>query len=160
MNTVFLLTGGNLGNRLENLNSAAALINKKCGSIIKRSSFYQTAAWGFTNQPDFYNQALAIQTLLNLMQALLDIEKILGRKREIKMGPRIIDIDILLAGDLVYNSSIVTIPHPHIAERRFVLIPLTEIAADAVHPVFNKTISRLLNECKDELPVHKISVEK
>lgn len=159
MNTAFLLTGGNLGDRLHNLEEAAKLIEKNCGSIQQLSSVYQTAAWGYTNQPDFYNQALEICTLLdadNLMQALLDIENKLGRKRSFKMAPRIIDIDILLMNDLVYTSSTVIIPHPHLEERKFVLTPLAEIAGEIIHPVFNKTINELLVECKDELTVHKI----
>jgi 2-amino-4-hydroxy-6-hydroxymethyldihydropteridine diphosphokinase len=160
MNTAFLLTGGNLGNRLQNLETAAILIEKGCGHIYRSSSVYETAAWGYTNQPDFYNQALAIQTKLspdNLMTALMDIEMKMGRKRSFKNEPRIIDIDILLMDELVYESASVIIPHPRLVERRFVLTPLSEIAGDVRHPVFNKTISDLLIECKDELPVHKIS---
>jgi len=163
MKTAFLLTGGNLGNRLQNLERAASLIEENCGDILQLSSVYQTAAWGFTNQPDFYNQAIALQTLLQpdvLMQALLDIEKIMGRERSFKMAPRIIDIDILLIGELVYQSQLVTVPHPRLAERRFVLTPLAEIAGNIIHPVFHKTINELLVDCKDELTVHKISINK
>ncbi|MEP6465009.1 MAG: 2-amino-4-hydroxy-6-hydroxymethyldihydropteridine diphosphokinase [Parafilimonas sp.] len=163
MSTAFLLTGGNLGNRLQNLEDAVTLIKKNCGNILQLSSVYQTAAWGFADQPDFYNQAIAIQTSLkpdNLMQALLDIEKIMGRERSFKMAPRIIDIDILLMDKMIYQSQIVTIPHPHLTERRFVLTPLAEIAGDSIHPFFHKTINELLLDCKDELTVHKISANK
>jgi len=160
MSNAFLLTGGNLGNRLRNLEEAVELIEKTCGNVYKFSSIYETAAWGITDQPDFYNQALAINTSLepdNLMAALLNIEEAMGRQRSIKMGPRIIDIDILLMNGMAYNSATVTIPHPHLTERRFVLTPLAEIAGEIVHPVFKKTIHELLAECKDELPVYKIS---
>jgi 2-amino-4-hydroxy-6-hydroxymethyldihydropteridine diphosphokinase len=159
MNTAFLLTGGNLGNRLENLANAVKLIEKNCGNIHKLSFIYETAAWGYTNQPDFYNQAIELRTLLdpdNLMMSLLNIEDEIGRKRSIKLGPRVIDIDILLMNDMVYQSSTVTIPHPHLAERRFVLTPLAEIGGEITHPFLKKTINELLAECKDKLAVHKI----
>src|ERR1700750_3440022 len=133
MNTAFLLTGGNLGDRSQNLKKASDIIEARCGVIQQRSFIYQTAAWGFTDQPDFFNQALQLQTNFNadeLMKALLQIEKILGRKRDIKMGPRTIDIDILLMNDIIYQSETVIIPHPHLAERRFALAPLAEIAGD------------------------------
>jgi 2-amino-4-hydroxy-6-hydroxymethyldihydropteridine diphosphokinase len=160
MNTAFLLTGGNLGNRMQNLETAVNLIEKSCGNIYRSSSVYETAAWGFTSQPDFYNQVLALHTLLdtdNLMAVLLGIESIMGRVRSFKNEPRIIDIDILLVDGLVYNSASVIIPHPRLAERRFVLTPLAEIAGEIMHPVLHKTINELLLGCKDELPVHKIS---
>jgi len=160
MNTAFLLTGGNLGDRFFNLQTAKELIEKDCGKIIKESSVYQTAAWGFTEQPDFYNQALQLQTNLlpeELMQKLLTIEKNMGRERNIKMGPRIIDIDILLMDDFIINTPFTTIPHPRLAERRFALTPLAEIAPDIMHPVLHESIKQLLTVCKDNLPVYKIS---
>ena len=160
MNIAFLLTGGNLGDRSQNLHKAARLIERDCGHIINSSSVFQTAAWGFTQQPDFYNQVIEINTELQpdeLMNALLKIENKLGRERSFKMAPRIIDIDILLMNGLVYQSETVTIPHPQLAERRFVLVPLAQIAGNIIHPVHNKTINQLLIECKDELTVHKIS---
>ncbi len=160
MNTAFLLTGGNLNNRSLNLQNAVKLIEACCGDIIQSSFVYQTAAWGFTDQPDFYNQALQLQTKLSaeeLMQSLLSVEKELGRKRDIKMGPRIIDIDILLMNDIILKSHLITIPHPRLADRRFALTPLAEIAPNTMHPVLHKSIKELLAECKDNLPVYKIS---
>ena len=159
MNTAFLLTGGNLGNRSDNLERASKHIQQTCGQVISASAIYKTAAWGFSAQPDFYNQALELQTFLSpdaLMLALLSIEEKMGRKRTVKMGPRIIDIDILLMDDMIHNSSILTIPHPHLQERRFALTPLAEIAANVMHPIFKKTINALLQECKDTLAVYKI----
>ncbi|HXL54670.1 MAG TPA: 2-amino-4-hydroxy-6-hydroxymethyldihydropteridine diphosphokinase [Chitinophagaceae bacterium] len=159
MNKAYLLTGGNLGNRLNNLTKARKLIEQYCGKIVQRSSVYETAAWGFEDQPDFYNEALEIATDLSaaqLMQKLLTIEERMGRKREIKMGPRIIDIDILLFNDDIIHQPHLTIPHEHLHERKFALMPLAEIAPNIIHPVLHKTIQQLLLECSDKLDVHKI----
>jgi 2-amino-4-hydroxy-6-hydroxymethyldihydropteridine diphosphokinase len=159
MNKAYLLTGGNLGNRLNNLIDAGKLIKQYCGKIAQQSAIYKTAAWGFTDQPDFYNQALEIQTQLSpeqLLEKLLTIEKQMGRKRDVKLGPRTIDIDILLFNNEIINQRHLTIPHPRLHERRFALTPLAEIAPNIIHPVLHKTIQQLLLECIDMLDVHKI----
>jgi 2-amino-4-hydroxy-6-hydroxymethyldihydropteridine diphosphokinase len=158
MNEAYLLTGGNLGNRLNNLQIARELIEQEIGKIIKGSSVYQTAAWGFKDQPAFLNQALLISTSLQaetLMNILLMIEEQMGRKRSFKMGPRTIDIDILLFNCDIINSSNLTIPHPRLHVRKFALIPLAEIAPNLVHPVMHKTIDELLAACSDESDVYK-----
>src|SRR4051794_36379151 len=138
MNKAYLLTGGNLGNRMNNLIGAVKLIEQYCGKITQQSATYKTAAWGFTDQPEFYNEALEIQTELSpehLMETLLTIEAQMGRKRDIKMGPRIIDIDILLFNNEIIHQPHLTIPHPFLHERRFALTPLAEIAPNIIHPI-------------------------
>lgn len=157
--TAYLLIGGNVGDRLNNLTTAIHKINKHCGTIQQVSSIYETAAWGFTNQPHFLNQVIVLNTNLQpeeLMQQLLQIEEEMGRKRLIKMGPRIIDLDILLIDDLILNTTILQLPHPQLPNRKFALLPLNEIASEIVHPVEKKTISQLLQECNDHLDVQKI----
>ncbi len=158
MNKVFLLIGGNLGNREKNFGTAKKLIEQHCGVILNSSSIYETAAWGKTDQPSFLNQVLEIETELNakqLIRSILKLERLMGRERKEKYGPRIIDIDILLFNDEQYDYSFLKIPHPEIQNRRFALIPLAEIAPDLRHPVLKKSILQLLKECRDELSVKK-----
>lgn len=158
MHTAYLLIGGNMGNRAAYLEQAINYIRKDCGDILLQSAIYETAAWGVTDQPAFYNQALAIHTRFEpevLMKQLLAIEETMGRKRVQKMGPRIIDLDILLIDDLVVSTGLLTLPHPALPLRRFALLPLAEIAPTLVHPVLQKTITRLLLECTDRLDVQK-----
>src|SRR3954466_9348683 len=155
MNTAYLLAGSNMGNRTAYLQQATKIIEEQCGSIIARSHIYETAAWGVLDQPSFYNQALAVQTLLQpeqLMQTLLNIEATIGRLRVQKMGPRIIDLDVLLIDDLVLNTPWLTVPHPHLTERRFALAPLAEIAPALIAAIAGKTIAELLGICSDMLP--------
>lgn len=159
-NTAYLLIGGNLGNRKENLLQAVSFINEKCGQVSKSSSLYETAAWGNTDQPAFLNQALELSTQLSarqLIRRILKIEIQMGRIRKEKLGPRIIDIDILFFNEEVYDLRFLKIPHPEIQNRRFALIPLTEISPDLVHPLLKKTITELLRECPDNLTVNKYS---
>jgi 2-amino-4-hydroxy-6-hydroxymethyldihydropteridine diphosphokinase len=160
MNTVYLLIGGNLGYRKENFSRAISLINEQCGSLTKSSSVYETEAWGITDQPSFLNQALEIVTELNarqLMRKILKIEKIMGRVRKEKLGPRIIDIDILLFENEIHDLRFLKIPHPELQNRRFVLVPLAEINSGLQHPVLKKTIAQLLEECPDNLEVKRIA---
>jgi len=160
MNKAYLLIGGNLGNRYAYLQEAVRLIQESCGNIVHSSAIYETAAWGKTDQPSFYNQALVLETSLkpdDLMQHLLDIETAMGRKRTEKLGPRIIDLDILLIDELVISSSLLQLPHSALPNRKFALLPLSEIAPTLVHPVLHKTIAELLTDCTDELDVQKKS---
>lgn len=160
MNTAYLLTGGNLGEREKNLATAKEYIHLQCGKIISASALYETAAWGKTDQPAFLNQALEIQTSLNarqLMRRILKIEKLMGRERKEKYGPRVIDIDMLLFNNEIHNYPLLKLPHPEMQNRRFALLPLAEIASDIIHPVLNKPIKKLLEECADGLPVKKYS---
>ena len=159
MNRAFLLTGGNLGDRYENLQKALRLIKKNIGDITLQSSIYETAAWGKTDQPSFFNQVLHIQTQLpanDLLIELLKIENELGRIRDMRMGPRTIDLDILFYNDEIIETEGLVIPHPQIAYRRFVLTPMAEIAPFYIHPKLGIPVIELLENCSDKLPVQKI----
>jgi len=144
----YLSLGSNIGDREDHLHRAITLL-KTVGKVHVVSSFYETDPVEFLEQPTFLNCAVALQADLpptELMQQALNIERSLGRERYQKKGPRTIDIDILLYGDRVIKSDDLTIPHPVMARRRFVLLPLTEIAPGAHHPVLNKTARELLAE--------------
>jgi 2-amino-4-hydroxy-6-hydroxymethyldihydropteridine diphosphokinase len=156
MNKAYLLTGGNMGNREKNLATAKKLITERAGKVTRASALYETAAWGKTDQPSFYNQALEVETSIlpkDLLKLLLEIEMKLGRQRDEKYGPRTIDIDILLYGDQICNDPQLRIPHPELQNRRFALTPLAEIGPGLVHPVFKKSITELLAICTDTLEV-------
>ena len=158
MHLAYLLIGSNLGDKTTYLKNAGSYIQQQCGQIVKQSSFYETEPWGFTEQPSFLNQALCIQTELapaQLMHTLLQIESKMGRTRELKMGPRIIDLDILQIDQQIIDTPLLQLPHPAMHLRRFALIPMEEIAPQLIHPQFNKTITQLLAECTDQTDVQK-----
>ncbi len=159
-NRAYLLTGGNMGDRVDLLRKAAALIEENCGPVVRTSAIYETAAWGLEDQPSFLNQVIELQTGLaapELMQALLGIERELGRVRDARYGPRLIDIDILFYNDAVIDTENLLIPHPRMDQRRFVLTPLNELIPHFVHPVLGATVAQLLADCADPLAVNKFS---
>lgn len=156
--TVYLLIGGNQGDRLQNLQQAIRLLEQDAGEILQLSDIYETAAWGWEDQPAFLNQALALHTRLapeDLLQTTLQIEKKMGRERHRQYAPRNIDIDIIFYGDEVVNLPTLTIPHPQMAKRRFVLQPLADLAPDMMHPVEKITVCEMLAACEDTLPVRR-----
>jgi 2-amino-4-hydroxy-6-hydroxymethyldihydropteridine diphosphokinase len=159
MEISYILTGGNLGKRQENLEKAAAFIEDRCGKILRRSGLYETAAWGIATQPDFLNQVLELETKLSpheLLNSLLEIEQEMGRIRGEKFGPRTIDLDILLFGSHIMQTPLLEIPHPRIAERRFVLEPLAELIGDRSYPGTGMRIQEMLRQCPDPLAVRKM----
>jgi len=148
-----------MGNSNELLSIAIKNIEKKIGKVYRKSSLYQTAAWGNINQPDFINQVIIVKSKLDAgicMERALTIENELGRVRTQKNAPRIIDIDILYFNKDIINLSNLTVPHLAIQLRRFALVPLNELSPNFVHPVLKKTNHQLLKNCPDHLNVKKI----
>lgn len=138
MRDVYLGIGSNIGDRQKNLKTALKLISEEIGQIRKISSVYETEPWGLTSQPFFLNQVLVVRTEIkpdDLLEKISRIEKNAGRKRKVKWGPRILDIDILLYDDLILKTENLIIPHPQITRRAFVLIPLLEIKPDLSDPL-------------------------
>lgn len=158
MHTAYLSLGSNIGNRQQLMQQALTMLEATAGKILNRSAFYATKAWGITDQPDFLNMCVAIETELSageLLTKILQTETELGRERKIKWGERTIDIDILFFDNDIINQEDLIVPHPYIQDRRFILVPLADIANDLVHQVLLKTIKELLAECKDDLDVGK-----
>lgn len=158
-NKVYLLLGSNLGNRVFFLNRAIERLTESVGDLITKSSVYETQSWGYDDQP-YYNQVVEIATELQpltLLNLIHIIETDLGRKRTSNFyQARTIDIDILFYDVEVINTTDLIVPHRFLHLRKFVLIPLSEIAGNFVHPIFNKTINQLLEDCEDNLEVTKI----
>ena len=153
MNYILLL-GGNIGERAATLQNAKDAILKVCGPILKSSQIYETQAWGVENQQDFLNQVVVVDSNENpfiFLFQLLQIEKDLGRIRFEKWGERVIDIDILFIDQDIIESRSLTVPHIEVQNRNFALAPLAEIMPDLIHPILKKSISDLLEECKDHL---------
>ena len=159
MVNVFLLLGSNLGDRISFLNQAIALIGEEIATVSVTSSVYETASWGKTDLPDYLNQVIMINTNLSapiILEKALNIEQVLGRKREEKWGSRTIDIDILFYGQHIIDEPDLKVPHPELYNRRFTLEPLAEIVPLMIHPVLNKNILQLKTELKDNLIVKKL----
>lgn len=156
VNIVYLILGSNLGNKEHYLLEATNYIEQTIGKIVLKSSVYDTLPWGNSDQNNFLNQVICIETphsAEKILSEILSIEKKLQRIRNHKWEARTIDIDILFFNSEIIDTSILTIPHPLLHERRFVLVPLAEIAPDLAHPILLKPIKQLLIECKDELDV-------
>jgi len=159
MSEVFLGVGTNLGDREKNLSDVTAIIERSIGDILLASSIYETEPWGFEAKDEFLNMVLKVSTGLGpseLLSRILGIEISMGRLRgEKQYSSRIIDIDILLYGDRIIDEEDLCIPHPHLHERKFVLVPLSEIAPSLIHPVINQSIASLLFNCSDKSRVMK-----
>lgn len=146
--TVYLSLGTNLGDRLQNLSLALSNLPPMV-ELASASPIYETLPWGYTDQPSFLNQVIEARTELaptELLAFLKQLESQLGRKPSIRYGPRLIDLDILFYAGLVMETPALTIPHPRLTERAFVLVPLADLAPELVHPITGKTIKQLAQE--------------
>ncbi|WP_185866029.1 2-amino-4-hydroxy-6-hydroxymethyldihydropteridine diphosphokinase [Blattabacterium cuenoti] len=164
---VFLLQGSNKKNRKEYLDQSLILISQKIGKILKKSSYFESEAWNMKNSPPFYNRALYVKTShspISLLENILNIEFLIGRIGIKKnhnhyteeYEDREIDIDILFYDHIIIHSSILTVPHPLLHMRRFVLEPMCEIIPNKIHPIFNLTLLDILGVCTDKLNVKKL----
>jgi 2-amino-4-hydroxy-6-hydroxymethyldihydropteridine diphosphokinase len=157
---LYILLGGNLGDKQKVFSDARARLNQQVGTITNQSAIYETEPWGFESDDIFWNQVLEILTSFSpeeVLQQTQQIERALGRIRKTNQyDSRIIDIDILFYGDHIIQTENLIVPHPRVQERRFALAPLNEIASELIHPVMKKSIRQLLEECSDSLKVSPI----
>ena len=156
--TAYIGLGSNLGDRAGNLLSAVRAMLDSNIEVVHLSRIYETEPFETFQQPPFLNMAAKVRVSSStspeeLMRQLLSIEYSLGRRREIKNGPRTIDLDLLLHGNQICNSDSLKLPHPQMHRRRFVMAPLAELAPDVIHPVFNQTISAMLETLDDSSDV-------
>ena len=156
MNTVYIQLGSNIGIRESFIAKSKEQIEENIGEIIKESSVFETIPWGNNNQNNFLNSVIKIKTVFDafkILQKSQEIENNLGRVRGEKWGERTIDIDILFYNQEIINTEKLNIPHPLLHKRKFVLIPLSEIAPNYIHPILRKNVSDLLSECNDNQEV-------
>jgi 2-amino-4-hydroxy-6-hydroxymethyldihydropteridine diphosphokinase len=155
----FISLGSNLGNKRENLEQAIALLEEKGAKILKRSSLYETSPVGYVKQPWFLNQVVEVEIEFLpefFLGVVKRIERKVGRYPTVAKGPRIIDIDILMAENTIIKSRRLQIPHPEMEKRNFILVPFMEISPQTVHPVLKRKIKDLKKECQDSSAVHLV----
>jgi len=158
---LYILLGGNLGDKQKVFSEARERLSLQVGTITNQSAIYETEPWGFESDDIFWNQVHEISTSLSPEEVLLQTQQIeheLGRIRKANQyDSRIIDIDILFYGDQIIKTENLVVPHPRIQERKFALVPLSEIAPELIHPIFLKSIKQILVECTDPLRVEKVT---
>jgi 2-amino-4-hydroxy-6-hydroxymethyldihydropteridine diphosphokinase len=158
---LYILLGGNLGDKQKVFSEVRERLSLQVGTLTNQSVLYETEPWGFESDDVFWNQVIKIETRLSPEEVLLQTQQIeheLGRIRKANQyDSRIIDIDILFYGDLIIQTENLVVPHPRIQERKFALVPLSEIAPELIHPIFQKSIRQLLEECTDSLKVELVT---
>lgn len=158
----FIALGSNIGDPPSNIKKAISLLREKGLSVIKESALYLTKPYGIEDQPDFVNAAVIVNTELSpkkLFSVLKDIEREMGRVKGLRYGPRVIDLDIIFYDNLIYQDAIITIPHPRLQERSFVLYPLCDLDCNLIHPLFKKSVLELKELLKDDLGIMRVKGE-